>query len=64
MMHVEYGINDISLSMPAIVGRNGIECHVPIHLISTAFRFFPHTKKIVSVSTNQDTPTILLFSII
>ena len=43
MMHVEYGINDISLSMPAIVGRNGIECHVPIHLISTVLRFLFHT---------------------
>lgn len=32
---------------------------VPLH-----FDFFPHTKKIVSVSTNQNTPTILLFSII
>lgn len=32
MMHGEYGISDITLSMPAIVGRNGIECHVPIHL--------------------------------
>lgn len=64
MMHVEYGISDISLRMPAIVGRNGIEYHVPIHLSSTAFRFFPTQKKIVSVSTNQDTPTILLFSII
>ena len=32
MMHGEYGISDISLSMPAIVGLNGIETHVPISL--------------------------------
>ncbi|MDD3220048.1 MAG: L-lactate dehydrogenase [Lachnospiraceae bacterium] len=32
MMHGEYGIEDISLSMPAIVGRNGIETRVPIAL--------------------------------
>lgn len=32
MMHGEYGIKDIALSMPAIVGRDGIETHVPIQL--------------------------------
>ena len=32
LMHGEFGISDISLSMPAIVGLNGIETHVPISL--------------------------------
>lgn len=32
MMHGEYGIEGISLSMPAIVGKDGIETHVPIQL--------------------------------
>lgn len=32
MLHGEYGISDISLSMPAIVGKNGVETLVPIHL--------------------------------
>ena len=32
MMSGEYGIWDISLSMPAIVGAEGIETHVPISL--------------------------------
>ncbi|MDY6407813.1 MAG: L-lactate dehydrogenase [Pseudomonadota bacterium] len=32
MMHGEYGINNIALSMPAIVGKSGIETHVPIQL--------------------------------
>ena len=32
MMHGEYGIDNISLSMPAIVGKDGIETHVPIQL--------------------------------
>ena len=32
MMHGEYGISGISLSMPAIVGLTGIETHVPIAL--------------------------------
>ena len=30
MMHGEYGIEDITLSMPAIVGIGGVETHVPI----------------------------------
>ena len=29
MMHGEYGIEDITLSMPAIVGIGGVETHVP-----------------------------------
>lgn len=32
MMHGEYGIADITLSMPAIVGIGGVETHVPIAL--------------------------------
>ena len=32
MMHGEYGIHDVVLSMPAIVGKNGIETKVPITL--------------------------------
>ena len=32
MMHGEYGIEGISLSMPAIVGKDGIETQVPIQL--------------------------------
>ena len=32
MMHGEYGIEDITLSMPAIVGSGGVETHVPIAL--------------------------------
>ena len=32
MHHGSYGIDDISLSMPAIVGKDGIEAEVPISL--------------------------------
>jgi len=32
MMHGDYGIEGISLSMPAIVGKDGVETHVPIQL--------------------------------
>ena len=32
MIHGEYGIDDIALSMPAIVGSEGVETHVPISL--------------------------------
>ena len=28
----EYGISDIAISLPTIIGRNGIECRVPISL--------------------------------
>ena len=32
MMHGEHGIDDVVLSMPAIVGKNGLETKVPISL--------------------------------
>ena len=32
IMHGEYGIEDVSLSMPAVVGKHGIEAKVPILL--------------------------------
>ena len=32
MMHGEYGIEGISLSMPAIVGADGVETLIPIEL--------------------------------
>ena len=32
IMHGNYGIEGIALSMPAIVGANGVETHVPISL--------------------------------
>ncbi len=32
LMHGEYGINDVSLSMPSIIGANGLETKVPISL--------------------------------
>ena len=32
MLHGEYGIDGVSLSLPAIVGKDGFETHVPIQL--------------------------------
>ena len=34
MMHGEYGIEDVVLSLPTIVGKNGLENKVPIALDS------------------------------
>jgi len=35
MMHGEYGIDGVTLSMPAVVGKNGVEKLVPIELSKT-----------------------------
>ena len=32
LMCGEYGLNDVVLSMPSVVGKNGLEAHVPISL--------------------------------
>jgi L-lactate dehydrogenase len=31
-MHGEYGVDHVALSMPAIVGKDGVETHVPLLL--------------------------------
>ena len=57
IMHGEYGISDVSLSMPAIVGKDGIETLVPISLsfelkslTSNVFLDLPLTIRILSLS--------------
>ena len=32
MMHGAYGIDNITLSMPAVVGKNGVEVQIPISI--------------------------------
>ena len=32
LQHGNYGLSDVAISMPAIVGKGGIETHVPIQL--------------------------------
>lgn len=32
MLHGEYGLSDIALSIPTIVGNNGVEHHIPVEL--------------------------------
>lgn len=49
MMKGDFGINGISLSMPAIVGKDGVECHVPIQLNEEE-----NTKLQASAQTLQD----------
>ena len=46
MMHGEYGIDGISLSMPAIVGKDGVETLVPIQLSES---------EVISLKTSADT---------
>ena len=51
MMHGEYGIEDITLSMPAIVGIGGVETHVPIALSEEAAeKLVESAKKLIEVA--------------
>ena len=45
MMHGEYGVENIALSMPAIVGKDGIETHVPIQLNEEEIEKLQHSAK-------------------
>ena len=55
MMHGEYGIEDITLSMPAIVGIGGVETHVPIALSEEeAEKLVESAKKLKEVAKGLD----------
>ncbi len=46
-MHGEYGITDVVLSMPCIVGQNGIEAQVPISLSDEEIQKLQESAKIL-----------------
>lgn len=48
MLHGEYGINDVVLSIPVVVGREGIETKVPIPLGEEEERKLKESAKILS----------------
>ena len=54
MMHGEYGIEGISLSMPAIVGRHGVETHVPIELNSVEIEKLQKSANILKSLLSQN----------
>lgn len=47
MLHGNYGIEGIALSMPAIVGANGVETHVPIALNDKEIESLRHSAETI-----------------
>ena len=54
MMHGEFGIEGIALSMPAIIGRDGVETHVPIKLNEEETLKLQNSAKILSDILEQN----------
>ena len=54
MMHGQYGIEGIALSMPAIVGRDGVETHVPIKLNDDEIKRLQTSAKILKDTLEQN----------
>jgi len=54
MLHGEYGINGISLSLPAIIGKDGFETRVPIHLSQYETEQLQNSAKILKDLLNQN----------
>ncbi len=54
MMHGEYAIEGISLSMPAIVGKDGVETHVPIQLNKEETELLQQSAKTLSNILNEN----------
>ncbi len=54
MMHGQYNIDGISLSMPAIVGKNGVETHVPIQLNADEVLKLQHSAKTLQNILNDN----------
>ena len=53
IMHGNYGIEGIALSMPAIVGANGVETHVPISLNEEENKALNHSVETISEIVSQ-----------
>ena len=53
-MNGEFGIEKISLSMPAIVGKDGIECLVPIQLNEDEISKLQHSAETLKKVLNQN----------
>lgn len=53
MMHGNYGIEQIALSMPAIVGVNGIETHVPISLNDSEIKSLWNSAETIKKIVNE-----------
>jgi L-lactate dehydrogenase len=45
MMHGEYGVDHVALSMPAIVGKDGVETHVPLTLDAGELEALSHSAR-------------------
>jgi L-lactate dehydrogenase len=54
MMKGNFGINGISLSMPAIVGKDGVECLVPIQLNEEEISKLQKSAKTLSDTLSQN----------
>ena len=54
MMKGDFGINGISLSMPAIVGKDGVECLVPIQLNEKEISKLQKSAKTLSDTLSQN----------
>lgn len=53
IMHGNYGIEGIALSMPAIVGANGVETHVPISLNEEERKALSHSVETIRGIVSQ-----------
>lgn len=53
IMHGYYGIDGIALSMPAIVGANGVETHVPISLNEEEEKALSHSVETIKGIVSQ-----------
>ena len=53
MMHGEYGIEDVVLSMPCILGKDGIETKVPISLSEEEIKELQESAKVLKEITKE-----------
>jgi L-lactate dehydrogenase len=45
VMHGEYGVDHVALSIPAIVGKDGVESHVPLTLDAGELKALSHSAR-------------------
>jgi L-lactate dehydrogenase len=53
MMHGEYGIENVVLSLPAVIGKHGLETKVPISLNEEEIRKLKESAELLSEITGN-----------
>jgi L-lactate dehydrogenase len=56
MIHGDYGIEGVALSLPTVVGQNGMDVRVPIHLNEEEIEQLRSSAKVLKETLDTEFP--------